>query len=253
MKIAVVTGASSGIGREFAEQIARRGKVDEIWAVARRADRLDELKQKVSPKVRAVPLDLLKNEDRIKLKLMLSREKPDVRILVNAAGFGKYGTYKDLTDEEIDSMIDLNCKALVHMTYDILPYMGKHGRILLMGSASAFQPLPEFLMYAATKAFVVHFGRALNVELKERKITVTCVCPGYVRTEFFRVAQNTKNPGTCQNFSPLYEPEAVVRKALRDSLFRRDMSVYGLDTKGKRLAAKLLPHRLVMRVWMRIK
>lgn len=253
MRIAVVTGASSGLGREFAEQIARRGKVDEIWAIARRADRLEELKRDVSPKIRPVPLDLLKKEERTRLKLMLAQEKPQVRILVNASGFGKYGTYRDLTDEEIDNMIDLNCKALVHMTYDILPYMGKRSRILLMGSASAFQPLPDFLMYAATKAFVVHFGRALHVELKERKITVTTVCPGYVRTEFFQVAQDTRNPGTCQNFEPMYEPGPVVRKALRDAMLGRDMSVYGLNTKGKRLAAKLLPHWLVMRIWMKIK
>jgi len=253
MRIAIVTGASSGIGRAFVEQLTGKDRVDEVWAIARRADRLYDLKKTVSDKVRPVPLDLTDSDDRTALKRMLEKEQPTVNFLVNAAGFGKYGTYKDLTDKEIDGMIDLNCKALVHVTYDVLPYIAKRGRILLMGSASSFQPLPEFNMYASTKAFVVHFGRALNVELKERKISVTTVCPGFVRTEFFQVAQDTKNPGTCQNFEPMYEPEDVVKKALRDAMLGRDMSVLGMDTKMKRLAAKLLPHWLVMKVWMKIK
>ena len=228
-------------------------KVDEIWAIARRADRLYELQKAVSSKVRPVPLDLLENDDRKELQKLLAEEKHKVTFLVNAAGFGKYGTYQDLTDKEIDDMIDLNCKAVVHTTYDVLPYMEKRGRVLLMGSASSFQPLPEFNMYAATKAFIVHFGRALHVELKARKISVTCVCPGFVRTEFFQIAQDTKNPDTCKNFEPMYEPSDVVKKALRDAKRGRDMSVLGFNTKVKRLFAKLLPHRLVMKVWMKIK
>ena len=252
-KIAIVTGASSGIGKEFVAQLAQKNKVDEIWAVARRVDRLYEMQRNLSEKVRPVPLDLVDPDDRKELKTLLAKENPRVTYLVNAAGFGKYGTYKDLTDKEIDDMIDLNCKAVVHVTYDVLPYVERHGRVLNMGSASSFQPLPEFNMYASTKAFIVHFSRALNVELKDRKIHVTCVCPGFVRTEFFKVAQDTKNPGTCQNFEPMYEPADVVKKALRDAMMGRDMSVLGFDTKMKRLAAKLLPHRLVMKVWMKIK
>ena len=181
------------------------------------------------------------------------REKPEVSTLVNGAGFGKYGTYLDLTDDEIDGMIDLNDKSMVHMTYSVLPYMSEGSRILTIGSASAFQPLPEFNMYAATKAFVVSFCRALNVELRQRKITVTCVCPGFVRTEFFAVAQDTKNPNTCQNFKPMYEPADVVKKALKDSRRGKDISILGLNTKFKRLAARLLPTKTVMNAWLRIK
>lgn len=251
-KIAVVTGASSGMGREFVKQIAEKEPVEEIWAIARREERLEALKKEF-PKVRPVALDLLRPESRKTFKKMLASEKPEIKILVNASGFGKYGTYKDLTDEEIDQILDLNLKALIHMTYDCLPYMKKKDRVINLGSASAFQPLPEFILYATSKVAVLHFSRALHVELKSRRIPVTCVCPGYVRTEFFQVAQQTKNPDTCQNFSPMFEPEDVVRKALKDSRRGKDMSVLGLNVKAQRLAAKLLPHSLVMKVWLKIK
>lgn len=257
MKIAVITGASSGMGREFARQIAAEGGLDELWVAARRTERLADLKKELestgSLRVRPMSLDLTKEESVQQLKAALEAEKPDVKLLVNASGFGKYGTYRDLTDSEITQMIDLNCKAVVKITYAVLPFMQAGGRVLMLGSASAFQPLPEFNMYASTKAFVVHFSRALNVELKSRGISVTCVCPGYVRTEFFQVAQDTKNPDTCKNFKPMYEPEDVIRKALKDSKKGKDLSVLGLDTKMKRLSGKLLPARMVMSVWMKIK
>ncbi len=253
MKIAIVTGASSGMGREFARQIAQAGEVEELWVIARRAERLKELQEKLRTPVRIFALDLTKKESFDELGQALKEQKPDVKILVNASGFGKYGTYRDLTDEEISQMIDLNCKAVVRATYAVLPYMKEGGRVLILGSASAFQPLPEFNMYASTKAFVVHFSRALNMELKSRKITVTCVCPGYVRTEFFQVAKDTKNPDTCNNFKPLYEAGDVVKKALRDSAKGKDLSVLGLDTKFKRWSGKLLPAGLVMRIWLKIK
>ena len=253
MSIAVVTGASSGMGMEFVRQIDKKEKLDEIWVIARRTERLEQLAAECTTPVIPLSLDLTDPASLEKLRAMLSQRKPEVSMLVNASGFGKYGTYLDLTDEEIDRMIDLNIKSTVHVTYDVLPYMPDGSRILTIGSASAFQPLPEFIMYAATKSFVVSFCRALNVELRSRKITVTCVCPGYVRTEFFQVAQDTKNPTTCTNFKPMYEPEDVVRKALKDSKKGRDLSVLGMNTKLKRWAGKLLPARMVMNTWLKIK
>lgn len=253
MRVAIITGASSGMGMEFVRQIDKKEKLDEIWVIARRKERLEQLASECTHRLVPLSLDLTEKASLEQLKTKLEQEKPEVSILVNASGFGKYGTYLDLTDEEIDRMIDLNAKATVHVTYDVLPYMPDGSRILTIGSASAFQPLPEFIMYAATKSFVVSFCRALNVELKSRKISVTCVCPGYVRTEFFQVAQDTKNPTTCSNFKPMYESKDVVRKALRDSKRRKDLSVLGMNTKLKRWAAKLLPTRMVMNTWLKIK
>ncbi|MBQ4649158.1 MAG: SDR family NAD(P)-dependent oxidoreductase [Firmicutes bacterium] len=258
MRISIVTGASSGLGREFAKQVAAAGGIDQLWVVARRAERLEALKAELEVShagliVRPVALDLTSQPEIDKLAEMLAAENPQVDVLVNASGFGKYGTYRDLTTEEITQMIDLNCKSVVLLTYAVLPFMAAKSRVLNMGSASAFQPLPEFNMYASTKSFVVHFSRALNVELKSRGISVTCVCPGFVRTEFFDVARDTANPDTCQNFTPMYEPEDVVRKALADSLRGKDLSVLGLNTKLKRMAGKLLPAKMVMATWMKIK
>lgn len=253
MKIAIVTGASSGIGKEFVKQIALSEDLDEIWIIARRLDRLEKIKQEISPKIRPISLDLLSKDSLQAIKNLLQNEKPEIKLLVNSSGFGKYGTYMDLTEQEIDNMIDLNCKSLIHMTYACLPYMKTGDRVIMMGSSSAFQPLPEFNMYASTKVFVVHFSRALNVELKSRGISVTSVCPGYVRTEFFTVAQDTKNPDTCKNFKPMYEAEPIVKKALQDSRKGKDMSVFGVHVKLLRLMSKLLPHSLVMNTWMKIK
>lgn len=252
MSIAIVTGASSGMGAEFVRQLANAGKYSQIWAIARRQERLDAL-QSAYPTVRPVALDLLDPAAPDALGALLEKERPDVGLLVCCAGFGKYGTYRDLTCREISDMIDLNDKATVLVTYAALRHMAHGARVILLGSCSAFQPLPEFNLYAATKAFVVHFGRALNVELKDRDICVTTVCPGYVNTEFFAVAQQTKNPDTCKNFSPMYESRDVVKRALRDAARGKDMSVLGANVKLQRLAAKVLPKRLIMRVWMKIK
>lgn len=252
MKIAVVTGASSGIGKEFVKQIAAGEQLDEIWVIARRVQLLNELKEEFD-NVRPVPLDLLKDESRDTLCRMLEEEKPDIRILVNASGFGKFGAFLDMTRQEIKTMLALNLNSLIDMCYDCLPYMSEGARIINMGSASCFQPLPYFNIYATGKTAVLSFSRALNVELKPRKISVTSICPGWVRTEFFDVARKTKNSDAVTHFSPMYEPYDVVRKALKDSRKGKDISVLGFTVKMQKLGAKLFPAPFVMKVWMKIK
>ena len=155
MKIAIVTGASSGMGREFVRQLSDYATADEIWAVARRADALEALKGETSIPVRPVCLDLLKEECFRTLEAMLAEEKPDIKLLVNAAGFGKFGAYHKVSVTDDCRMIDLNCKALVVMTRLCLPYMGKGSHILQLDSLSAFQPVPYITTYGATKAFVL--------------------------------------------------------------------------------------------------
>ena len=250
MKIAIVTGASSGMGREFVLQLSQYVTVDEIWVIARRREALESLKEEVSAPVRPVCLDLTCTDSFDAFSKMLAEEKPDVKLLVNAAGFGKFGGYQKVSLQDDCLMIDLNCKALVMMTRLVLPYMARGSHILQLDSLSAFQPVPYITTYGATKAFVLSYCRAMNQELKSTGIRMMAMNPGWVRTEFFNHAMQT-NGNEVQYFNHLYEACDCVRTALRDLYHsKKDYSVHGLPIKGQVLLVKLLPHSIVMRVWL---
>ena len=250
MNIAIVTGASSGMGREFVKQLSAWVQVDEIWAIARRADALEELKKETSVPVRPVSLDLLKEESFETLQTMLEAEKPTVSLLVNAAGFGKFGAYHKVSIADDCRMIDLNCKALVVMTRLCIPYMGNPGHILQLDSLSAFQPVPYITTYGATKAFVLSYTRAMIRELKGTGIRMMAMNPGWVKTEFFDHAMKT-NSGEVQYFNILYEAKDVVATGLRDLYkTRKDYSVHGLPVRNQVRAVKLVPHSIVMKIWL---
>ena len=150
MNIAIVTGASSGMGREFVLQLSKYVHIDEIWAIARRADALEALKKEVSVPVRPVVLDLCEPASFDAIAKMLDSEEPNIKLLVNAAGFGKFGAYHKVSLEDERRMIDLNCKAVVLMTRLCIPYMGRGSHILQLDSLSAFQPVPYITTYGAT-------------------------------------------------------------------------------------------------------
>lgn len=167
-RIALITGASSGMGREFVLALDRQEKFDELWLVARRRERLEALQSQVRATVRAIPLDLGLPSSLERLKALLAEEKPDIRVLVNASGFGRFGAFTALPLDDQLKMIDLNAKALVSVTYLALPYMKPGSCVYELDSLSAFQPVPYINVYGATKAFVLSFSRALNVELKKQ-------------------------------------------------------------------------------------
>ncbi len=246
MNIAVITGASSGMGREFVYQIDRNYNLDEIWVIARRENRLNELKAKTRAIVKPIPLDLTDSDSIDIYKEKLESENPDVRLLVNAGGFGKFGNFTDIPLTEEYSMIDLNCKALVGMTYAALPFMKSGAKIIEMSSISAFQPVPYINVYAATKAFVLSFSRSLGVELEKKNITVTAVCPFWVKTEFF---DRAVTDDTVKYYARFLTAENVVKTALKDAEKGKAVSVCGFANKCQALAAKLLPHSLVMKIW----
>ena len=250
MNIAIVTGASSGMGREFVRQRSDWVRVDEIWAIARRADTLEELKKETAVPVRPVSLDLLKEESFETLQAMLETEKPTISLLVNAAGFGKFGAYHKVSVADDCRMIDLNCKALVVMTRLCIPYMGPGSHILQLDSLSAFQPVPYITTYGATKAFVLSYTRAMIRELKGSGIRMMAMNPGWVKTEFFDHAMQT-NTGEVQYFNILYEARDVVATGLKD-LYRskKDYSVHGLPVRNQVRAVKLVPHSIVMNIWL---
>ena len=250
MNIAIVTGASSGMGREFVRQLSAWVQVDEIWAIARRTDALEELRKETANPVRPVTLDLLKEESFETLETMLEAEKPVISLLVNAAGFGKFCAYHKVTIADDCRMIDLNCKALVVMTRLCIPYMGKSSHILQLDSLSAFQPVPYITTYGATKAFVLSYTRAMIRELKGTGIRMMAMNPGWVKTEFFDHAMKT-NAGEVQYFNILYEAKDVVATGLRDLYnTRKDYSVHGLPIRNQVRAVKLMPHSIVMMIWL---
>ena len=250
MKIAVVTGASSGMGREFVRQLSAYVQVDEIWAIARRREALAALKAEAPVPVRPVVQDLLKSESFDELRSLLEGEQPEIALLVNAAGFGKFGAYHKTTIEDDCRMIDLNCKALLVMTRLCIPYMKPGSHILELDSLSAFQPVPYITTYGATKAFVLSYSRAMNRELKGKGIRVMAMNPGWVKTEFFRHAFQS-NDGEVQYFDRLYEAADVVKTGLRDLYkTKKDCSIHGLPVKLQVLAVKLVPHRFVMDIWL---
>ena len=249
MKIAIVTGASSGMGREFVRQLHNYIQPDVIWAIARRQSALETLSAETAIPVRPIVLDLGQASAFQTLAAMLKEEKPEVELLVNAAGFGKFGDFDGIPLEDDLNMIDLNCKALVAMTRLCLPYMHRGSHILQLDSLSAFQPVPYITTYGATKAFVLSYTRACNAELKPRGIRMMSMNPAWVKTEFFNHAFQTNN--RVQYFNYVQEAEDVVAVGLRD-LYRskKDMSIPGLGVKLQVLGVKLLPHKLVMKTWM---
>ena len=251
MNIAIVTGASSGMGREFVLQLPNFVQVDEIWAIARRADALESLKTATSVPVRPISADLCKDESFENLAQLLEAEKPNVRLLVNAAGFGKFGAYHRVSVEDDCRMIQLNCTALVRMTRMVLPYMSAGSHILQLDSLSAFQPVPYINTYAATKHFVLAYSRGLNQELKNTGIRCMAMNPGWVKTEFFNHAFQTNEHNEVQYFNRLYEAKDVVSTGLKDLYkSRKDYSVHGLPVKLQVFFFFFLPHSFVMKTWL---
>ncbi len=249
MKIAIVTGASSGMGREFAKGIDAEERLDEIWLIARRRERLEELGAQLRARARVVPLDLLDEASFGEFAALLERERPEVSTLVNAAGFGRFALFTEVDLKTNMQMIDLNDKATVAMTQLTLPYMRRGARVINLDSLSAFQPVPYECIYGATKAFILSFSRALNVELAPRGIRVMAVSPGWVQTEFFDHA--VSDNGAVNYYDKIWTPEQVVERALYDYKKGRDVSVLGASVRRQVFLVKLLPHKLVMKIWMK--
>ncbi len=249
MKIAIVTGASSGIGREYVRQLDAKGGFDQIWVIARRLDRLEELKTVIKTEIIPISIDLSQKNSEEILQHKLVDENPDVCVLVNAAGYGKFGAVEDIYPSEQLGMVELNVNALMKITFISLPYMSAGSKIFFVSSRSAFHPVPYITTYAATKSFVLSFSRGLGRELKQKKIQTIAVCPGWTRTEFFDRAADYDDVITYYN--KFVTPEQVVKTSFKDAAKGKDVSLCGFNTKWQVFAAKHLPHKWVMNIWCR--
>lgn len=250
-KIALVTGGDKGFGREFVKLLLQEPELTELWCVARDGERLEALKRELGERIVPIPLDLTDRDGLKRLAERLDGERPNLRWLVNNAGFDKFGPYDAVDVDTSLNMIDLNVSAVVALGLLAIPHMGRGGHILNIASQAAFLPLPYMNLYASTKVFVRHYTRALNVELREKGITATAVCPGWMKTGLFDRAETGAEPGkTVRSFAGLTTPGKVAAKAVRDGKRGKDMSTCGGLVKATHLASKLFPQRLAMRAWM---
>ena len=248
MKIAVITGASAGIGREFVRAVDREERFDEIWVIARRLERLEALAAECRNPIRPVVLDLADLKNVEEYRTLLEREQPEIGLLINAAGCGVFGPFaeKDLK-KQLDSAT-LNSLALTAMCHVSLPYMREGARIVNMGSNSAWQPVPYQTVYGASKSYVLNFSRSLGRELKPRKIHVMCVCPGWIKTEFQQVAHHDDYIRYVDRW---YGPEEVAAQALKDLKKGKIVSILGRPVRRQVRLVKFLPVSLVMDIWCR--
>ena len=253
MEIAIVTGASSGMGKEFVKQLSALGGLDQIWVAARREERLKELADEVHTPLRIFALDLTEASSIAEIKTALATERPNIRYLANCSGFAKFGDFNTVSEADSLSMIDLNVRALVDMTLAAIPYMESGGHVIEIASTAAFQPLPDMNIYAACKAFVLSYSRALHRELGKRGVSVTAVCPGWTKTEFFDVAKKNADGGAVRNFLFPSLPQNVVARAIKDAQKGRDISVYGVFNKLHLFFSKILPANSVMTLWNAMK
>ena len=248
--IAIITGASSGIGREFVRQLD--GKYDEIWGIGLGQSALDKVKDETKTNFVGLDLDLTKQESFEKIVEMLEEEKPNVQFLANCSGFGKFGRYDEISLQAELGMIDLNCRALTHLTYLCLPFMTEGARIIQFGSIAAFQPIPYIAVYGASKAYVLSFSRALNRELKSRKISVTCLCPYWTKTPFFKRATDIKNKtenAVVSKYVAMYDPDKVVKRGMKGAIKRKEVVLYGFISKAQTALVKIFPASWVMSIW----
>jgi len=247
--IAIVTGASSGLGKEFVKLLINDKNLAEIFVLARRKDKLDELKKEYGDKIKPYSIDLSDINNIKTFGKYLENQKVNIKILINNAGFAKFCSYNDISVDESLNMINLNISCVVAMGLICIPFMEKNSHIINIASQASFQPLPYQNIYSSTKSFVKNYSRALNIELKEKGITVTAVCPGWIKTNLFDRGCIEAKKGT-KNFVFMTTPDVVAKKALKDAYKNKDISVYGFYVNFCRFLSKILPENLVMKIWL---
>ena len=248
MGIAVITGASSDMGREFVYAVDREYEPDEIWVIARRRERLEELSGRCRAKIRPIVLDLKESAYLDEYAALLEKERPQIRILVNAAGFGLFGTFAEMDLREQMDIIEVNDKALTAMCHLSIPYMAEGSSIVNFASNSSWQPVPYINVYGASKAYVMSFSRSLGVELKPKKIHVMAVAPGWIRTEFF---DHAVRDDTIRYYDRFYTAEQVIERAMKDLKKKKAVSICGFPVRMQVRLVKLLPVSLIMKIWCR--
>lgn len=246
MRTAIITGASSGLGKEFVRAVCAYPEYESIWVIARRRERLDELAAEYGDRIRPVVLDLTDETSLEQLECELKENDPDVRLLINNAGAGVIGDFRDGDSKAQGAMVTLNDRAVTEMTCAVLRYMKKGAAIINTCSIASFAPNPGMTVYSATKAYIMSFSRGLRYELKKDGINVLAVCPGPMDTEFLPIAGIEK--GTSKTFDtlPRTDPAVIADKAVRKAFRGKAVYTPRFFFKFYRFVAKILPHGIVM-------
>lgn len=250
MNTAIITGASAGLGKEYVLAVAKKyTNIKEFWLIARRTDLLEELKDHLPAdlNVKILSMDLNDRRSIDEFKTLLDIEKPDVKLLINNAGFGKLGYVWELDANVQRDMVDLNCGALTAVTAVTIPYMSAGSGILNVCSIASFVPNPRMTVYSSTKAYVMSFSRALREELKSKKINVIAVCPGPMSTEFLSRAHISKGASKTFDTLPYCNPKEVAEKSL--AALKKGKAVYTNRFLYKlyRVIGKLAPKCIMMK------
>jgi short-subunit dehydrogenase len=252
--LAIVTGASSGIGEEFARQLAARGY--DLVLIARRSDRLATLAARLSAehgvRCEAFEADLSRPDERERLCVSIAPERGRIDVLVNNAGFGTHGFFHETDLQRELELIDVNCAAPVHLTKRMLPWMleRRHGFVINVASLSAFTPGPVMAMYFASKAFLLSFSEALWEECRDTGVVVTALCPGPVRTEFQRTAglsPKARSSGT----APV-AVERVVRDGLEGAFSGKRVVIPGRQARMAAMLSRWMPRGRALKTVRRI-
>ena len=249
MNIAVITGASSGLGLEYAREVYKtRTNLDEIWVIARREDRLKELQAELGSTVIPVAFDITDPQGVENYISLLKEKNATVKLLINNAGFGKLGNFDELSLQENTRMVRLNCEALTAMTAATLPFMNEKSEIINTCSIASFAPNTRMAVYSSTKAYVMSLSRAMREELRRRKINVLAVCPGPMDTEFLAVANIPKGASKTFDILPRVNARVMAAKSLEASRKGRAVYTNRAFYKFYRTLAKILPHSIVMKM-----
>ncbi|MDX9864978.1 MAG: SDR family oxidoreductase [Anaerolineaceae bacterium] len=245
-RTALVTGASSGLGVDFARELAKEGA--NLILVARREDRLRvvaaEITQEFGVAVDVIPMDLAEVGAPQVLYDRLKAKNKAVDVLVNNAGFGLHGKFNDLSWEKQRQMLDLDIIALTHLTKLFVPDMvaRKFGAVLQVASIAAYQPAPTYASYAGAKSYVLFFSEALDHELRGTGVNVTTVSPGVTATEFLKVAG--QQPTLYQRLVMMQSPE-VARQGIRALLRQRRSVVPGFFNAFSAFLMRFIPRRMM--------
>ena len=253
MKVAIVTGASSGLGKEFIYRLDKNSKIDELWLIARRENLMQDYVKDLTHKVRIFALDITLDSSIQTIKNALSEEKgTEVSYLINCAGFGKVGSYYEVSPEVNASMIDLNCRAAVVLTQLVLDYMPKGGNIIQVCSVAAFMPMSFMSVYAASKAFLYRYTRALRWELRGMSIKVSALCPFWIKdTEFISTSKaDLKEEGTVvKNFKFASKASTVARRGLFYNKLGFGVITPGFIPTFLRVGNKITPACISVPLW----